>query len=418
MSFKDIWRPRIDGVDDADSSAVNEIAEAVINNENFINNAPNKYYNKESVNNLFANALKGSASGEAVALKDVSPLEHNLGVVVKSKNLFDVSKVKTSGDSTLINNGDGTITVKNKGGKLCGSTFGEMCPDLKVGDVFTLSLRVTNAVEDTKQGTFIYLVEIEKSVTSGTSLTTTQDMLNSNVYLYTSTSANQNNVTDGVVSEIQVEIDTKATPYTPHIADTSGVRVLTYGGNLLDVSKTGDTAGNNYETYDKETNTITAKSANYAGWGSINALTPLLPAGTYTIFKGKEYRSEVQLFNKNLEILAQYLNYDLSSRIVITATEPFYLKMKYFFGVTYPYTASATDFKLVAGDVSEADYEPYKEPIEYAQGEDIKSIAPCTTIMTDTAGAVLTVEYNKDANKVVKSLEDRISALEAMIVSQ
>jgi hypothetical protein len=38
--------------------------------------------------------------------------------------------------------------------------------------------------------------------------------------------------------------------------------------------------------------------------------------------------------------------------------------------------------------------------------------------MTDTAGALLTVEYNKDANKVVKSLEDRISALEAMIVSQ
>jgi hypothetical protein len=30
MAFKDEWRPRIDGVDDADSSAVNEIAEEVI----------------------------------------------------------------------------------------------------------------------------------------------------------------------------------------------------------------------------------------------------------------------------------------------------------------------------------------------------------------------------------------------------
>ena len=30
MSFKDTWRPRVDGIDDADSSAVNEIAEEVI----------------------------------------------------------------------------------------------------------------------------------------------------------------------------------------------------------------------------------------------------------------------------------------------------------------------------------------------------------------------------------------------------
>lgn len=30
MALKDIWRPRVDNVDDADSSAVNEIADAVI----------------------------------------------------------------------------------------------------------------------------------------------------------------------------------------------------------------------------------------------------------------------------------------------------------------------------------------------------------------------------------------------------
>jgi len=30
MALKDTWRPRVDGVDNADSSAVNEIAKAVI----------------------------------------------------------------------------------------------------------------------------------------------------------------------------------------------------------------------------------------------------------------------------------------------------------------------------------------------------------------------------------------------------
>ena len=38
MALKETWRPRIDGVDDADSSAVNEIAAAVIELEKNIGN--------------------------------------------------------------------------------------------------------------------------------------------------------------------------------------------------------------------------------------------------------------------------------------------------------------------------------------------------------------------------------------------
>lgn len=47
MAFKDTWRPRIDGVDDADSSAVNEIARAVIANEEEIKKS------KENSNELW-----------------------------------------------------------------------------------------------------------------------------------------------------------------------------------------------------------------------------------------------------------------------------------------------------------------------------------------------------------------------------
>lgn len=39
MALKETWRPRIDGVDDADSSAVNEIAAAVIELEKNSNEA-------------------------------------------------------------------------------------------------------------------------------------------------------------------------------------------------------------------------------------------------------------------------------------------------------------------------------------------------------------------------------------------
>ena len=44
---------------------------------------------KKLYNNLYANALRGTASGSAIRLTDISPNEHKLGVKVKSKNLFD-----------------------------------------------------------------------------------------------------------------------------------------------------------------------------------------------------------------------------------------------------------------------------------------------------------------------------------------
>ena len=49
--------------------------------------------NTLQMNTACSNALRGSASGEAVRLTDVSPLEHTLTVKLKNKNLFDISSV-------------------------------------------------------------------------------------------------------------------------------------------------------------------------------------------------------------------------------------------------------------------------------------------------------------------------------------
>lgn len=54
MAFKDTWKPRIDGIDDADSSAVNEIAEEVIRlGEEGMGGKINAY-TKEEADNKFA----------------------------------------------------------------------------------------------------------------------------------------------------------------------------------------------------------------------------------------------------------------------------------------------------------------------------------------------------------------------------
>lgn len=85
---------------------------------------------KSYVNNNLANALKGSASGEAVRLTDVSPLEHEIkikltaesnysdfsGVTLKryGKNLLPYpysDTTKTVNGITFTDNGDGSVTI-------------------------------------------------------------------------------------------------------------------------------------------------------------------------------------------------------------------------------------------------------------------------------------------------------------------
>ena len=50
---------------------------------------------QKAVSDNFANALKGSASGEIVALDDVSPITHDIGVRVWKKNLCPVASITT-----------------------------------------------------------------------------------------------------------------------------------------------------------------------------------------------------------------------------------------------------------------------------------------------------------------------------------
>ena len=49
MALKETWRPRIDGVDDADSSAVNEIAAAVIEAEKRLDDVDENKIDKNSI---------------------------------------------------------------------------------------------------------------------------------------------------------------------------------------------------------------------------------------------------------------------------------------------------------------------------------------------------------------------------------
>ena len=316
------------------------------------------------------------------------------GVVLtpKSRNLFDISKVITSGE--VVNNGDGTITVGGNGGMYSGGTLQYFCPELKVGDVFTLTLRNITNVVDTKEGSYIYIgAPCDKVLNSYGTYTATEDMLNGTVLLYKAPYAYQSQVETGIVTEIQVELGTTATPYTPYIANPEAVKILVQGKNLLSLDKfswsSNCTLENGVVT---QTNADTNPNPVFKIAG--NGYAELARSGV--ISNGR----------LSLEFVCTEKTDNLYFGVHGNSTDT----CLYFAGVnlragTYTFSCEITnatqgsiswkDMQLEVG-TSATEYEPYKELIQYSQGEYIRSLYPSTLLMADTPGAILNVAYNTD----------------------
>ena len=292
MALKDIWIDRVDGVDGASAEDINQVAHAVIENEDVISETTkNVVQNTEKINNirhdypLFSNAIKGSASGEIVSLDDVSPIAHEMAASVRKKNLCNVANI-----TAIDSNPAGNIYLY----------------DIKKHGTYTASADVTLYADDTATNP-IFIVQVlytdytysnggysstvpNDGVTRRFASTVTTDSTKEIKYVrIIALNYSTQNGRHAKAENIQLEEGATATPYAPFIADISGVKITVSGENL--------------------------------------------------------------------------------------------------------------------------------EPITYGQNDVIKSIYPSMTLKTDTAGAIVDVTYNRDANKVVNELETRIAALESAILN-
>ncbi len=136
--------------------------------------------------------------------------------VAPSRNLFDVSKIPTYlfGDGQgIVNNGDGSIIV-SKGSVISIITnkkLSELAPGLTAGNTYTFNFDTTDDILK-----LIYLGSpADVYWYPGRSKVITQDMLNSPVYFYCSDPQNP-----AIISNIQIEEGTTATPYQPYRQNT------------------------------------------------------------------------------------------------------------------------------------------------------------------------------------------------------
>jgi UDP-2,3-diacylglucosamine pyrophosphatase LpxH len=165
-------RNSADGIRSAEDASVNELATEKAISE-ALEEEKNGRYSKEESDNRFANAINGKASGNPIALTDVSPLEHKIlvttdvaevGIKKYGKNLFPKYKpnVVTKNGVTIERKEDGSIVLNGQATVGFGHNIGyQVCKDIPAGSNITISSEGTPT--QIWNNTFVFNVNILKS---------------------------------------------------------------------------------------------------------------------------------------------------------------------------------------------------------------------------------------------------------------
>ena len=334
-----------------------------------------------------ANSLKGFESNKAMLLDDVSPVAHKMGVRVRGKNLFDVSKITNI--KGITNNGDGTITIAaNSYSTPTGKSLKELCPDLKIGDIITLSA-ITES--DAK---FIYLLTSKKEMYFNKYKTITQNDLDSRVVFYGHKTTSEKYGTPCTISNIQIELGTTPTAYTPYVPDLTAVTVSRYGKNLWDeIYAQGHLSISTGNIASTTSNTI--RSVNFI---------PVKANTSYYIFSASG-RLYFCFYDKD----KKYLTYKAAqNESIVSPPNSAFCRF-------YRALNSGTDYSNdICLSFENHGYEAYKPPATYTPAADgtvngVTSLYPNTTLMTDTDGVIIDCEYYKDIDKAFNELSSAIA---------
>ncbi len=395
--------------------------------------------------NTFANALNGTASGEIVALNDVSPVPHDVEVKVSSKNILPYPYTYsdyTQNGITVTDNGDGSITVNGTatGGAHFYFTNHELTDLLEDGETYTVSIatpeKILPVFHCVDKGTG------QISYHGGNIITFT---VNKEKYTYHQLriQVGEGFSCDNLTIYPQLEKGSTATPYTPYIDDFAEVEVKRYGANLFNIAATeigvlsgygntnqrtlqegiwyvGLTADNYYApsfvaSYHLRNDSV-ALVATIGGFGLTQAFR-CKPNQTY--YFSCEKSSEAECAVGFYDADGNWLAYTERSA---SFTTPDTCRWVTVCLKGHQANVDLTFSKVQLSLAPITEYEPYVEPTSHITEAfldvyGVKSVSPSMTLITNTDGVELSCTYNRDTNMVIGGLLERICALEAATVN-
>lgn len=374
--------------------------------------------NKGYADNNFANALKGTASGVSVRLDGVSPIEHTLGVKVSSKNLvaqpYTTPAGTYSGVAITIDS-DGTIHLS--GTATARIVFfvrqPSLGPVLTIGKQYTMSGYISGSganlgIQDT---TYHAAYTIS---TAGETKTFTATY--TNYYIFITVNAN---VTTDAVIQPYLELGSTATAYTPYISDFSTVTVTRCGKNLFDKSTL--TASTSITEFAQTANGFTFKTAATQKTTMVSS-NIYLPAGTYycsgtVTCSDANYKGGWGVYDdENKKFIINYSSRGtINDKFTITESKIYQLNFYAPYSAPIRVTMTFGNVQLELGATA-TEYELYKTAAEFTPAADgtvsgVLSLSPTTTLITNTSGATIDAEYNRDINKAFAEMQQAILSM-------
>jgi len=368
---------------------------------------------KMRADTTFANTLKGSKSGSVIPIDDISPIAHEMSVKVRRKNLFDLTSILNASnwDSSLIVDGYGNYPIIG------------LIPNTD----YTLSMS-SNSWNGVADNGFYVSVSQEASKwlesysichNSGTNdycKNTVTIKSNENGVIY----FNFYNVTNERLSaffekcpDIQLELGTTATAYTPYIPDLTAVKVNKLRKNLFDTSKLQNVTFGTY--LDKPCFVYSDNKQNFK-------YAPYFFENTKYTLTMKMYRDEANT-SEHVNIVFEYTDgttdylvlYHNKIKSYTSKSGKTLSKITGNSGFSHKAYIDLTVTQFELGNTA-TEYEPHIEPITYTPNADgtvdgVTSLYPNTTLMADTEGVLIECEYNKDINKSFAELQQAIISL-------
>lgn len=339
-------------------------------------NVPKVYHAGQM--NIVENAecLKGSKSGSAMLIDDVSPVTHEMGVKVRGKNLFDINAAELI-NANIIDNG---IQFTGSGG----GAIDVLLPKGKYTISFKRSVETNFYLRNGKVDSG-YISVISSTETSKTFT------FNADVDGYLRIHSFKNGL---ILSDIQIELGTTATSYTPYVPDLTAVTVSRCGLNLWDeIYAQGHLSVSTGDIASTTSNTI--RSVNFI---------PVKANTSYYIFSASG-RLYFCFYDKD----KNYLSYKAGqNESIVSPPNSAFCRF-------YRALNSGTDYSNdICLSFENHGYEAYKPLATYTPSADgtvngVTSLYPNTTLMNDTDGVIIDCDYYKDIDKAFNELTSAIA---------
>lgn len=374
---------------------------------------------EQNAKNVLANAIKGHLKGEVVTADDVSSVDHEMKVNVKSKNLLSLlndSDINSTYRSWLVNPDGKTLTLS--------ITDNDTSVDI--------SGMYLGFCRNGKNGTdgIAWLVDAGEIVRS---VRTHNDFKYVSIY-----GASLDKTVEALTKRfnIQLEEGATATEYTPYI-DPATVNVTRCGKNILGFADDFEITQNGLTiSYDSTTHIFTVNGTPDSPSFSINFGSHIFDTFAFPI--GTDVALSIEHIGGTLSAESMtnvfYLGnsdsagggrnnwfsvpFPVSGRKtnISTATKKYLTRTWLYIGGEYEVTFTDYRFKvqLEAGQKA-TDYEEFKgekhTPALDGTVSGMMSITPNMTILTDTEGVVIDCEYIVDTKTYIDKKFEELKSL-------